>query len=117
MLNLNLYFKDNVHIAVEDHNSNACLLIELMFLIDENLSAGEFGKTAEYKDLEFEIERIRHLKPKLIPVIVGALDTVKKDKKYLEQNHGFPSLTEMQKIVLSSIAHLLRKSISGHRSN
>ena len=48
---------------------------------------------------------------------MGALDTVKKDKKYLEQNHGFPSLTEMRKIVLSSIAHLLRKSISGHRSN
>ena len=41
-------------------------------------------------DLEIEIERIWHLKPKLIPVVVGALGTIKKGtEEYLQQ---IPSL-------------------------
>ena len=30
--------------------------VELMFLMDTNLKAGEFGKIAKYKDLEIEFE-------------------------------------------------------------
>ena len=46
--------------------------------MDKNLSSGEFGKISKYKDLEIEIEQMWHLKPTSIPVVVGALDTVKK---------------------------------------
>ena len=44
-----------------------------MFPMDKNLSSGEFGKISKYKDLEIEIEQMWHLKPTLIPVVVGAL--------------------------------------------
>ena len=48
-----------------------------MFPMGKNLSVGEFGKIAKYKDLEIEIEEMWLLKAKLIPVVVGLLGTVK----------------------------------------
>ena len=54
--------------------------------MDKNLSSGEFGKISKYKDLDMEIERMWHLKPTYIPVVVGALGTVKKDTNEYLQN-------------------------------
>ena len=51
-----------------------------------------------------------HLKPTLIPIVEGAIGRVKTGtNKYLQQIPGKPSLTEIQKIVLTSAAHILRK--------
>lgn len=55
---------------------------------------------------------MEHLKPTLIPVVVWAFGTVKKGtKQYLEHIFGFPSLTDIQKTVLTSTAHILRKTL------
>ena len=44
-----------------------------------------------------------HLKPTLTPVVMGALSAVQKGaNEYLEQIPGKPSLTEIQKILLTS---------------
>ena len=51
------------------------------------------------------------LKPNLIPVVVGALVTGTK-QQYLEQILDFRNLTEIQKIVLTSTAHIVRKAQS-----
>lgn len=52
------------------------------------------------------------LRPKSIPAVVELLVTVKNGtKQYLEQIPGFPSLTEIQKIVLISTAYILRKTL------
>ena len=51
--------------------------VKLMFPMDNNFSSGQFGKISKYKDLETEIEQMWHLKPTLIPVVVGALGTAK----------------------------------------
>ena len=66
-------------ITIKDHKNNSCLLVELMFPMDKNLSSGEFGKISKYEDLEIEIaiEQIWYLKPTLIPLVMGALVTVK----------------------------------------
>ena len=67
-------------------NINSCLLVELMFLLDKNLSSGE---NQNIKDLEIEIKRMWHLKPTLIPVVMGALGTVKKGtNEYSQQIPG-----------------------------
>ena len=84
-----------------------------MFTMDKNLSSGEFGKTSKHKDLEIEIKRVLPLKLTLIPVVVGALGTVKKGtNEYIQQFPGNPSLTEIQKTVLTGTAYMLRKALS-----
>ena len=78
-----------------------------MFPMDKNLSSREFGKISKYKDLDMEIERMWHLKPTYIPVVVGALGTVKKRYKRIFAKHlGKPSLTETQKILLTNTANI-----------
>ena len=54
-----------------------------------------------------------HLKSILTPVVVGALGIVKKGtNKYLQQIPGTLSLTEIQKIEVTSTAYILTKSLS-----
>ena len=53
--------------------------------MDKNWLSGEFGKISKYKDLEMEMEQMWHVKPTLIPAVVGALGTVKKGtSEYLQ---------------------------------
>ena len=50
---------------------------------------------------------------KTLPVIVGALGMIKKGtQKYVNEILGKLSLAEIQKIVLNSTTHILRKTLS-----
>ena len=54
-----------------------------------------------------------HLKPILIPAVVGAFGAVKRGtNKCLQQIPAKPTLTEIQKIALTSTAHILWKLLS-----
>ena len=98
-------------ITIKNHKNNSCLLVELKFPMNKNLSPGEFGKISKYKDLEIEIEIMWHLKPTLIPVVVEALATVKEGTKRVFTTNPWTNLTEIQQIVLTSTAHVLRKAL------
>ena len=50
-----------------------------------------------------------HLKPTLMPVVKG---TVKNIQTNIYNKSLKPSLTEIEKIVLTSTAHILRKALS-----
>jgi hypothetical protein len=62
------------------------------------------------KDLEIKVRRTWKARIKIVPVINGALRTIKKG---LDQNlqllPGDPSATELQKITLLSTAHIILK--------
>ena len=80
---------------------------------DSNISAKEFENVSKYKDLENEIAKMSKMKTKTIPVIVGALDMIKKGtQKYVNEIPGNLSLVEIQKIVLISTAHIPRRTLS-----
>ena len=80
---------------------------------DKNIAVKEFDKLSKYKDLEIEIEKMWSLKATTVPVIVGALGMIKKGThRYIEKLPGIHHLYEIQKIVLTSTAHLLRKCLS-----
>ena len=80
---------------------------------DRNISAKVFEKLSKYKDLEVEVQKMWHLKTKTLPVVVGALGLIKKGTQdFLDQIPGKPSLQEVQKIVLNSTAHILRRTLS-----
>ena len=60
---------------------------------DSNTFAKEFEKLSKYKDLEIEIVKIWKMKAKTIPVIVRALDMIKKGtQKHVNEIPGNLSL-------------------------
>ena len=73
----------------------------------------ETEKKSKYKDLELEIQRMWHIKTEVVPVVVGALGTIKKGmfgniKKVSER----ATVTETQKICMLGSAQILRKVLS-----
>ena len=73
----------------------------------------EFQKISKYKDLETEVTKMWKLKTKIIPVVIGALEMIKKGtQNFIDQIPGKPSLQEMQEVVLTGTAHMLRKVLS-----
>ena len=80
---------------------------------DQNISLKEFQNLSKYKDLEIEVTNMWEFKTNIIPVVIGALGMIKKGtQNFIDQIPGKPSLQEIQKIVLTSTAHILRKDLS-----
>ena len=64
-------------------------------------------------DLELEIQRMWHMKTIVIPVVVGALGTVKKGMiENIEKVSKRANVTEIQKICMLGLARILRKVLS-----
>jgi len=79
---------------------------------DSNGNTKETEKRSKYKDLEIEVGRMWKVRTKIVPVVIGALGTIKKG---LDQNlqllPGHPSATELQKVTLMSTAHIICKML------
>ena len=100
-------------IVVKDRTNRTCLLIDMSVPSDRNIAVKEFDKLSKYKDLEIEIQKLWRLKTTVVPVIVGALGVIKKSTEgHIGKIPGQPLLQEIQKIVLTSTAHILRKTLS-----
>jgi hypothetical protein len=46
---------------------------------DSNFNTKETEKLSKYKDLETEVNRLWKVRTKTVPLIIGALETIKKD--------------------------------------
>ena len=100
-------------IVIKDKVKRSCQLIDMSVPNDNNVSAKEFEKLSKYKDLEIEISKMWNVKTRTIPMIIGALGVIKKGtKEHLENIPGKIPLCELQKIVLNSTAHILRRALS-----
>ena len=73
----------------------------------------EAEKILKYKDLTIEIQCMRNVKTKVIPVIIGANGTISKSfRKYvsnIQENHEDK---ELQKTAILGSAHILRKVLT-----
>jgi hypothetical protein len=64
----------------------------------------------QYKDLTIEIQRMWNVKTRVIPVIIGATETISKSfRKYVSTVPGNHDVRELQKTAIFSTAHILRK--------
>lgn len=97
-------------IIVHNRRERTCLLIDISNPGDANVCLKESEKLCKYKDLQIEISRMWNVKTRVVPVIVGALGTVKRGlKQNLQLLPGNPSAYEVQKITLLGSAHIIRK--------
>ena len=93
--------------------NSTCKLIDITVPSDRNIALKEIEKKGKYKDLELEIQRMWQLKTVVIPVVVGALGTVKEGmvEKIKKVSEG-ATVTEIQKICVLGSARILRKVLS-----
>jgi hypothetical protein len=70
----------------------------------------EAEKILKHKDLTTEIQRMKNVNTKVIPVIIGATETISKSfRKYVSNIPGKHEVKELQKTAISGTAHILRK--------
>lgn len=97
-------------IVLHDKQKNTCLLIDISVPDDANIILKESEKISKYKDLEIEVNRMWNTRTKVVPIIVGALGSLKIGfNNYVDMLPGQPSKEEIQKIALLGTAHILRK--------
>ena len=100
-------------IVLKNKKDKICLLIDMTVSLDTNTSVKATQKFTKYKDLEMEVERMWGLKTTTVPVVMGALGTIKKDmENYTNKIPGNINIHELQKLNLLSTAHLLRRVLS-----
>ncbi|KAL1448423.1 hypothetical protein WDU94_012335, partial [Cyamophila willieti] len=100
-------------IVIHDKKKKICLLVDVAVPDDKNVAIKETEKRMKYKDLELEISRMWNTRARIVPVVMGALGTIKKGfEEHLKQLPGRPKAWEIQKIVLLGSAHILRKVLS-----
>ena len=100
-------------IVLKNKKDKTCLLIDMTIPLNTNTSVKTTEKLNKYKDLEIEVERMWGLKTTTVPVVMGALGTIKKDmENYANKMPGNINMHELQKITLHSTTHLLRRVLS-----
>ena len=95
---------------LKNKRDKTCLLIDMTIPLDTNTSVKTTETLTKYKDLESEVERMWGLRTTTVPVVIGALGTVKKDmENHTNKIPGNINIHGPQKIFLLSTAHLLRR--------
>ena len=85
-------------------------MLDVAVPVDKNIYLKKLQKLSKYKYLEIEVTKMWKFKTKTIPVVIGALGMIKKGtQNFIDQIPDKPSQQEMQKIVLTSTAPILRK--------
>ena len=100
-------------IIVKDSVNSTCKLIDMTVPSDRNIALKEIEKKSKYNDLELEIQRMWHMETIVIPIVVGALGTVKKRMvENIEKVAKRATVTKIQKICMLGSARILRKVLS-----
>ena len=72
-------------IVVIKKEKKECIIIDLAVPGDQNITAKEQGKITKYHDLRIEVEKHWDVKAVVVPIVVGALETVSKElEKHLK---------------------------------
>ena len=65
-------------IIIQNNEKGTCMLIDVTISGDRNVIKKEAEKILKYKDLTIEIQHMWNVKTKVIPVIIGATETISK---------------------------------------
>jgi len=97
-------------IIIRDNEKGTYMLIDVAISGDGNAIKKEAEKILKYKYLTVDIQHMWNVKPKAIPVIIGAAGTISKSlRKYVSNIPGKNEVKELQKTAILGTAHILRK--------
>ena len=91
-------------IVLTNKKDKTCLLIDMTIPLDTKTSVKTMEKIDKCKDLEIEVERMCGLKTTTVPVVMGALGTI---KKVIE---NYTNCQHQQTWTLLSTAHLFSQT-------
>jgi hypothetical protein len=83
------------------------MLIDVAISGDRNMIKKEAKKMLKYKGLTIETQRMWNVKPKVIPVIIGATGTI--SESFVSNIPGKHEVKDLQKTAILGTAHILRK--------
>ena len=96
--------------VVVDKMARSCKIIDFAVPADSRIEKKEKDKTEKYRDLGRELQKIWHVKVKIIPLVVGSLGAIPKQfGNMLKQIGTTTGTTQVQKTVLLGTARILRK--------
>jgi hypothetical protein len=100
-------------IIIRDNEKRTCTLTDVAISGDTNVIKKEAEKILKYKNLTIEIKHMWNVKPKVIPIIIGANGTILKlFRKYVSYIPGNHEVKELQKTAILGTAHIPRKVLT-----
>ena len=72
---------------IRDNEKRTCMLIDVAIPGDRNVIKKEAEKILTYKDLTIDIQRMWNVKTRVIPVIIGATETISKIIQKIPERH------------------------------
>jgi hypothetical protein len=92
---------------LHDKKKKACLLTDGTIPVGSIFNIKENGKQSKYKYLEIELNRMWKERTKFVPVVIGALGTLRRDeiRTVSCSQVTYWSAIELQKITLMSTTH------------
>ena len=95
-----------------DKEKRECQIIDIAIPGDTRVWRKEEEKMEKYRELGFELGRLWEVRPKVIPIIVGALGTISNRLiSYLAEVGADMSFETIQKSALLGTAQILRKTL------
>jgi hypothetical protein len=86
------------------------MLIDVVIPGDRHVIQKEAEKISKYKNLTIEIQRMWNVNTRVIPVIIGATETISKSfRKYVSTIPGNHEVKKLHKTAILGTAHILRK--------
>uniref|UniRef100_A0A8D8ZI32 Uncharacterized protein n=1 Tax=Cacopsylla melanoneura TaxID=428564 RepID=A0A8D8ZI32_9HEMI len=99
-------------IIIKDKKQKKCLLIDVAVPSDYNITQKEAEKSLKYKDLQIETQRLWNMKTTVVPVVIGATGLIThRTCEAIQQIPGEHNLLALQKTVVLSTAHIVRKAL------
>ena len=76
-------------VVIKNKQEKSRLLIDISIPTEKNTSVKVTEKLSKYKDLEIKVERMWGMKATTIPVMIGALELIKKGlEEYIQEIPG-----------------------------
>ena len=99
-------------LILENKETSECQIIDIAIPGDTRVVKKEEEKVDKYKELAFEIGRLWKVKPRVIPIVIGALGTISSRLiPYLAEIGVQLSFETIQKTALLGTAQILRKAL------